>query len=108
MKTPKRIPTDPRCRAEHAPNCTSKEHARWKRKNRVKQLKRTINKYRDGTNLTFYSHELHAYKRLQELKKPGKKATSDDWGVYIRSLKTIHCHLEQAIHQAEREQEQWN
>ena len=79
---------------------------RWKRKNRVKQLKRTINKYRDCTNLPFYCHELHAYKRLQELKYPGKKATADDWDIYISFLKTIHCHVWQAIHQAEREQEQ--
>lgn len=80
--------------------------ARAKRKNRTAQLKRSINKYRDGTNLPFYCHELHAYKKLQALKRPGKKATFEDWAFYIHSLKSIHCHVWQAIHQAEREQEQ--
>lgn len=81
---------------------------RWKRKNRVAQLKRSLHRYRDCTNLPFYCHELHAALRLQELKYPGKKATADDWDIHIRFLKTIHCHIWQAIHKAEAERDRLN
>ena len=50
---------------------------RWKRRNRVKQLKQSLKRYKYGTNLDFYSHELHAYMLLQELKTPGKKASAN-------------------------------
>lgn len=107
MKTPKReqcwdVPAFYSYEYLH-PNTTAYEHARWKRKNRIKQLKRTINRYRDCTNLPFYCQELHAYKLLQELRKPSKKATSSDWDFYIKSLRTIHNLLSEAILQAERE-----
>ena len=104
MKTPKRYPATMSVYATR--DELRQDRARWKRKNRVKQLKRSLHRYRDCTNLPFYCHELHAYKRLQELKYPGKKATADDWDIHICILKTIHCHIWQAIRKAEREQEQ--
>lgn len=77
--------------------------ARWKRKNRVKQLKRSLQRYKYGTNLDFYSHELHAYILLQALKRPGKKADSNKWNFYTRRLLGIQEHIMQAIAQASRE-----
>lgn len=43
-------------------------YARWKRRNKVKQLKRTIDKYKNGKKL-FHdrSHLKSAYLRIQEL-----------------------------------------
>lgn len=82
------------------------DRARWKRKNRVAQIKRSLHRYKHGTNLRFYSHEWDAYKRLQDLRKPGKKATPDDWDIYIKELKCIHYHIHQAIEQAERDKAQ--
>lgn len=73
---------------------------RWKRKNKIKQLKRSLHRYKHGTNLPFYCNELHAYILLQELKKPGKKATCNDWNGYILSLRQIASHIESAITQA--------
>lgn len=76
------------------------QEARWKRKNRVKQLKHSLQRYKHGTNLDFYSHELHAYILLQELKKPDKKADSNKWSFYTHRLLDIHEHIMQAIAQA--------
>ena len=77
--------------------------ARWKRKNRVRQLKHSLKRYKYGTNLDFYSHELRAYMLLQELKKPDKKADSNKWNFYTRRLLDIQSHIMQAIAQASRE-----
>lgn len=77
--------------------------ARWKRKNRVRQLKRSLQRYKYGTNLDFYSHELHAYMLLQELKKPDKKASANIWNFYTQRLLDIQSHIMQAIAQASRE-----
>lgn len=78
-------------------------NARWKRKNRVKQLKQSLKRYKHGTNLDFYSHELHAYILLQELKKPDKKASANEWSFYTHRLLDIHEHIMQAIAHASRE-----
>lgn len=75
---------------------------RAKRKNRVKQLKQSLKRYKYGTNLDFYSHELHAYILLQELKKP-KKADANKWSFYTQRLLDIQSHIMQAIAQASRE-----
>lgn len=83
-----------------------KEHLnRWKRKNRVAQLKRSLHRYRDATNLPFYCHEWHAYKRLQDLRPLGKKASAEDLSNYIFELRAIRCHISQAVNQAERAKE---
>lgn len=81
----------------------NKQEARWKRKNKIAQLKRSLEKYKYGTNLDFYSHELHAYMLLQELKKPNKKASSNKWNFYTQRLLDIQAHIMQAIAQASRE-----
>lgn len=50
------------------PTQTAFEHARWKRKNRIAQLKRTIRKYKYGEGLfTERSHLKLAYIGLQML-----------------------------------------
>lgn len=95
MKTPKRIPTDPRRRAEYAPNCTSKERARWKRKNRIKQLKRSLHRYKNGDFL-FY-REKQAYLLIQKLRKPTKKANLATWDKYTLELLEIAKHINLAL-----------
>ena len=69
---------------------------RWKRKNRVKQLKRSLHRYRDCTNLPFYCHELHAYKMIQELNRPTEKSPVEKWESYVLDLSEIIAHLEEA------------
>lgn len=78
------------------PNQTAFEHARWKRKNRIAQLKRSLHRYRDCTNLPFYCHELHAYKLLQELNRPTEKSPAKKWESYVLELSEIIAHLEEA------------
>ncbi len=79
------------------------QEARWKRKNKIAQLKQSLRRYKYGTNLDFYSHELHAYILLQELKKPDKKADANKWNFYTQRLLDIQSHIMQAIAQASRE-----
>ena len=78
------------------PTQTAFEHARWKRKNRIAQLKRSLHRYRDCTNLPFYCHELHAYKLLQELNRPTEKSPVKKWESYVLELSEIIAHLEEA------------
>lgn len=106
MKTPKRNKENgygAACCPYEGPNQTAFEHARWKRKNRIKQLKRSLERYKRGTNLPCYCHELHAYKLLQGLKKPGAKAKVNKWNFYTQRLLDIQSHIVQAIAQAGRE-----
>lgn len=74
MKTPKRyhkIPAD-RAHLDLEPDSWETDYhaqeARWKRRNKVKQLKHTIDKYKNGKNL-FHDrgHLKSAYLRIQEL-----------------------------------------
>lgn len=106
MKTPKRNKENgygaAYCPFE-GPTQTAFDHARWKRKNKIAQLKQSLRRYKYGTNLDFYSHELHAYILLQELKRPSKKADSNKWNFYTRRLLDIQSHIMQAIAQASRE-----
>lgn len=109
MKTPKRDYKTPSnqltqdIESDFFEDDYNKQEARWKRKNRVKQLKRSLQRYKHGTNLDFYSHELHAYMLLQELKKPDKKADANKWNFYTQRLLDIQSHIMQAIAQASRE-----
>lgn len=89
MKTPKRVyvslggDTDDAITARKAKKC-----ARWKRKNRVKQLKRTIarmtaesRKFRElwrGEHLKDYSPEWEAFMILRRLKTPAEDAALDE------------------------------
>lgn len=94
MKTPKRYP------ATMSVYVTKDElyedRARWKRKNRVKQLKRSLHRYKHGTNLPFYCHELHAYLLLQALHRPTEKSPVKKWESYVLELSGIIAHLEEA------------
>lgn len=108
MKTPKRhyeLTTMEHCATERVWDRPQEEVSaqRWKRKNRIAQLKRSLHRYRDCTNLPFYCHELHAYKLLQGLKKPDKKASVNKWNFYTQRLLDIQSHIMQAIAQASRE-----
>lgn len=71
--------------------------ARRKRKNKLARLKRSLTRYKHGTNLPFYSHELHAYLLLQQLSRPSENAAVKKWGSYILELSAICEHIEEAI-----------
>lgn len=75
-------------------------HARWKRKNRVKQLKHTIRKYKEGTMLPELVHIRYAYKWLQKLKKPTPNAEVICWHTYLAELKTIRDSINRAVEDA--------
>jgi hypothetical protein len=76
---------------------TCYQQTRWKRKNRTAQLKRSLTRYKNATNLPKYSHELRAYKLLQNLKKPGGEATMFEWTSYIHRLQEITFQMERAL-----------
>lgn len=73
---------------------------RWKRKNRVKQLKHTIRKYKEGTMLPELVHIRYAYKWLQKLKKPTPNAEVICWHTYLAELKTIRDSINRAVEDA--------
>ena len=77
------------------PTQTAFEHARWKRKNRIAQLKRSLEKYKYGTHLS--GSVAAAYRRLQCLARPGKNAAIVDWANYLNELRRIQEHLSFAI-----------
>ena len=66
------------------------DRARWKRKNRVKQLKRSIEKYKYGTHLR--GSVLAAYRHLQTLVEPRMNAPISEWVAFIKELqRTQQC-----------------
>ena len=69
--------------------------ARWKRKNRVKQLKRSLKKYKHGTHL--YGYVGAAYRRLQGVVKPSMKSPITEWLAYMRELQRVQEHVNHAI-----------
>ena len=87
MKTPKRYP------ATMSVYLTSQDlkndRARWKRKNKIKQLKRSLQRYKRIEHLPFYSPIWQACRYILDLKHPGKKATLNDWNKYMRELEEI-------------------
>lgn len=91
MKTPKRHSDTPDL-------IDKRDCARWKRKNRIAQLKRSLEKYKDGAHL--YGSVGAAYRRLQGLVKPGKKGTIKQWLHYMRELQRIQEHITCAISNA--------
>lgn len=101
MKTPKRKiipglrpedwPFDP-------PHHVGDMLARWKRKNRIAQLKRSLEKYKYGTHLS--GPVGAAYRQLQSLVRPGKKATIVEWVNYFKELSRIQEHISHAISNA--------
>lgn len=86
MKTPKRNPDEKRGR--YARHYLIIDRSRWKRKNRVAQLKRTIarmpdeaRKFRElwsGGHLNFGSPEWEVFMILRKLKMPAENATLDE------------------------------
>ena len=100
MKTPKRTYTT--CfwewGDEFAGRLSSgqqRAYARWHRKNRVKQLKRSIEKYKYGTHLR--GSVGAAYRRLQCLVRPGRHAAITKWAKYFKELRQIQEHITCAI-----------
>ena len=84
------------------PNQTAFEHARWKRKNRIAQLKRSLLKYKEGTMLDDQYDLYLAYRWLQRLKKPNKGADSRSWENYIYKLRAIRGVIIAAMQEAEK------
>ncbi len=94
MKTPKRTPwqwTTAPCenkrgelRATISEQCT-----RWKRKNKIKQLKRSLHRYKHGTMLDGQYDLYLAYRWLQRLQKPKEDADSASWENYYYKLGAI-------------------
>ena len=102
MKTPKR---DYFYYAEHdmytTPGTANKLSARWKRKNRVKQLKRSLERYKYGTMLDGQFDLYLAYKWFQRLKMPRKDADSKSWEYYRYKLGAIRGVIVSALMESE-------
>lgn len=73
---------------------------RWKRKNRIKQLKRTIQKYKDGTMLPELSHLRIAYRWLQKLKEPKSGSPISAWQSYLNGIRGVRNMLNIACEDA--------
>jgi hypothetical protein len=98
MKTPKRYPATMSVYATR--DELRQDRARWKRKNRVKQLKRSLHKYKDGTMLPKLMHIRYAYKWIQKLKKPNQNAEVIRWHTYLSELKVIQDSINRAVEDA--------
>lgn len=105
MKTPKR---DYFANAATAydmftkPGTSNKFDARWKRKNRVKQLKRTIHKYKTGKGLfRAYSYLMSAYAimlKTRELSIDASIAECRGHLIYINSImENLHYERERVL-----------
>ena len=107
MKTPKRkeviVPLNPEDWPFDPPHHAGDLLARWKRKNRIKQLKRTIQKYKTGTMLSELRHLWIAYKWLQKLKKPKSDAPISAWLSYLNEIRCIRNMLNVACEEAAKE-----
>lgn len=105
MKTPKRhhkLTT-----MEHS--CTEKvwdysqeqvNSQRWKRKNRIKQLKRTLQKYKKGTMLPELSYLRIAYNWILKLKEPKSGAPISAWRTYLNGIRGVRNMLNIACEEA--------
>ena len=93
MKTPKRYPATMSVYATR--DELRQDRARWKRKNRIAQLKRSLEKYKHGTHLS--GSVAAAYRRLQCVVRPGKNATLAEWANYLHELRRIQEHITDAI-----------
>ena len=100
MKTPKRhyeLTTMEHCATERVWDRPQEEVSaqRWKRKNRIAQLKRSLEKYKHGTHLS--GSVAAAYRRLQCVVRPGENATLAEWATYLHELRRIQEHITDAI-----------
>lgn len=72
---------------------------RWKRKNRVKQLKATIARC-NGSHLPKWSPVHHAFCILKRMNHPDRKAPHTAWAHYLDELELVRQHIHYAILQA--------
>lgn len=73
------------------------DRARWKRKNRVKQLKRSLKRYKHGTMLPKLEALRSAYTQLQYLRKPKNTEDWTKWDFYLSQLKVLQDNIQRAI-----------
>lgn len=101
MKTPKRESEYRWCpigeTRDYQPTLAAKERARWKRKNRIAQFKRSLRIYKGGAFLPWYTHERHAYILIQNLRRPSDEADVNAHNAYTQALKEISRLIEQAV-----------
>ncbi len=103
MKTPKRTPRQHEYywKDNGELRATIQDQAtRWKRKNRIAQLKRSLQRYKRIEHLPFYTPIWQACRYILDLKYPGKKATLNDWNRYMRELEEISVCILRASRQA--------
>lgn len=104
MLTPKNtkeiVPFNPEDWPFDPPHHAIDRLARWKRKNRIKQLKRTIQKYKDGTMLPELSHLRIAYKWIQKLKEPKSDSPISAWQSYLNGIRGVRNMLNIACEEA--------
>lgn len=93
MKTPKRYPATMSVYATR--DELRQDRARWKRKNKIAQLKRSLEKYKYGTHLS--GSVAAAYRRLQSMVRPGRHAAFTKWANYLNELHQIQEHITCAI-----------
>lgn len=79
------------------PGTLNKFNARWKRKNRVKQLKRSLHRYKYGTMLPKLAALRSAYIQLQNLSKPKNMEDWPKWCLYLRQLLDVQDNIQRAI-----------
>ena len=99
MKTPKRSydqNLNHLVRA-HYTDKGKERRSRWKRKNRISQLKRSLSKYKGGDFLPWYSYERHAYKLIQRLRRPKDEADCNKHNEYTQTLEEIVKLLSHAV-----------
>lgn len=99
MKTPKRYHKSPK-KSWSEDYCAWRhdiETSRWKRKNRIAQLKRSLSMYKGGDFMPWYTHERHAYHLIQALRRPSDEADVSAHNAYTQALKEISSHIEQAV-----------
>ena len=89
MKTPKRELGMSLFDLFAEPEKAEVKFARYKRKNRVKQLKRSLHRYKNGTMLGGQYDLYLAYRWLQRLQKPNEAADSARWENYYYKLGAI-------------------
>lgn len=95
MKTSKRYPATMSVYATR--DELRQDRARWKRKNRVKQLKRSLKRYKHGTMLPKLEALRSAYTQLQYLRKPKNTEDWTKWDFYLSQLKVLQDNIQRAI-----------
>lgn len=73
------------------------KESRWKRKNRIAQLKRSLSMYKGGDFLPWYTAERHAYILIQKLRRPSDEADVNAHNTYTQALKEISRLIERAV-----------